>query len=90
MCWWSTANGEMALVCRAMEQITVDNQVRNAAFYGHKDHEELSDYVLKAMADLGLKGGRVGIEKRSLFLTPRHAERIQGRGCRLGRCVRHR
>ncbi|EEE45987.1 M24 family metallopeptidase [Roseibium alexandrii] len=70
-------NGEMALVCRAMEQITVDNQVRNAAFYGHKDHEELSDYVLKAMADLGLKGGRVGIEKRSLFLTPRHAERIQ-------------
>lgn len=70
------ADGEMALVCRAMEGITVANQVRNARFYGHADHEELSDHVLRAMADLGLKGGRVGIEKRSLFLTPRHAERI--------------
>ncbi|MBG6156240.1 M24 family metallopeptidase [Roseibium album] len=70
-------NGEMALVCRGMERITVENQVRNATFYGHGDHEELSDYVLAATADLGLKGGRVGIEKRSLFLTPRHAELIQ-------------
>lgn len=72
-----TRDGEMALVCREMERITVENQVRNARFYGHKDHEELSDHVLKAMADLGLKGGRVGLEKRSLFLTPRHAELIQ-------------
>ena len=70
-------DGEMGLVCRAMEKITVDNQVTNARFYGHKDHEELSDHVLKAMGDLGLTGGRVGIEKRSLFLTPRHAELIQ-------------
>jgi len=73
-------NGEMGLACRAMEQITFDNQVSNARFYGHKDHEELSDYVHQAMKDLGLKGGRVGIEKRSLFLTPRHAERIQDDG----------
>jgi Xaa-Pro dipeptidase len=70
------ADGEMALVCRAMEGITVANQVRNARFYGHADNEELSDHVLRAMGDLGLKGGRVGIEKRSLFLTPRHAGRI--------------
>lgn len=70
-------NGEMALVCREMEKITVDNQVTNAQFYGHKDHEELSDHVLRAMRDLGLSGGRVGLEKRSLFLTPRHAELIQ-------------
>ena len=70
-------NGEMALCCRAMEKITFDNQVKNANFYGHADHEELSDYVHQAMKDLGLAGGRIGIEKRSLFLTPRHAERIQ-------------
>lgn len=70
-------DGEMGLACRAMERITFENQVTNAGFYGHLDHEELSDYVLRAMADLGLTGGRVGIEKRSLFLTPRHAERIQ-------------
>jgi Xaa-Pro dipeptidase len=72
------ANGEMALSCRAMERITIENQVANAKFYGHKDHEELSDYVHQAMKDMGLAGGRVGLEKRSLFLTARHAERIQG------------
>jgi Xaa-Pro dipeptidase len=70
-------DGEMALSCRAMERITVENQVTNAKFYGHKDHEELSDYVHQAMKDLGLAGARVGLEKRSLFLTARHAERIQ-------------
>lgn len=70
-------DGEMALVCREMERITVENLVHNASFYGHKDHEELSDYVLKAITSLGLKGSCIGIEKRSLFLTPRHAERIQ-------------
>jgi Xaa-Pro dipeptidase len=70
-------NGDMALCCRAMEKITVENQVSNAKFYGHQDHEELSDHVHQAMKDLGLSGARVGIEKRSLFLTPRHAERIQ-------------
>lgn len=70
-------DGRMALSCRAMERITVENQVTNATFYGHKDHEELSDYAHLAMKDLGLAGGRVGIEKRSLFLTARHAERIQ-------------
>ncbi|MFT5658896.1 MAG: Xaa-Pro dipeptidase [Gammaproteobacteria bacterium] len=70
-------NGEMALCCRSMEKITVQNQVNNATFYGHKDHEDLADYVHQAMKDLGLAGGRIGIEKRSLFLTPRHAERIQ-------------
>ncbi|MGE3227417.1 MAG: M24 family metallopeptidase [Parvibaculaceae bacterium] len=73
-------DGKMGLCCRAMERITVENQVRNARFYGHKDHEELSDYVHQAMKDLGLMGCRVGIEKRSLFLTPRHAERIQDDG----------
>ena len=70
-------DGHMALCCRAMERITVENQVTNAYFYGHKDHEELSDYVLQAMKDIGLAGARVGLEKRSLFLTARHAERIQ-------------
>ncbi|MTI43212.1 Xaa-Pro dipeptidase [Roseibium hamelinense] len=69
-------NGEMALCCRAMERITFDNQVSNARFYGHKDHEELADYVHAAMRDLGLTGGRVGIEKRSLFLHIHHGENI--------------
>ena len=69
-------DGEMALACRAMEKITFDNQVNNAQFYGHKDHEELSDYVARAMRDLGLSGGRVALERRSLFLHLHHAEGI--------------
>ena len=69
-------DGEMALVCRAMERITVENQISNVRFYGHEDDEELSDYVAKAIFDLGLAGGRLGLEKSSLFLTPHHAEGI--------------
>ncbi len=69
-------DGEMALACRAMERVTFENQVSNARFYGHKDDEELSDYVAKAIFDMGLAEGRLGIEKRSLFLTPHHAEGI--------------
>lgn len=69
-------NGRLALIARAMERITVENQVTNADFYGHGDGEELSDYVFQALDDLELKNARLGVEKRSLFLTSRHAERI--------------
>ncbi len=68
--------GRLALAARAMERITVENQVANAEFYGHPDDEELSDYVALALKDLGLATARLGMEKRSLFLTPRHAERL--------------
>ncbi|MHC4092884.1 MAG: M24 family metallopeptidase [Planctomycetota bacterium] len=68
--------GDLILVARDMEKITVRNQVTNARFYGHKDHEELADYVGKAIRDLGLEQARLGLEKRSLFLTARHAEGI--------------
>lgn len=69
-------DGRPALVARAMERVTVENQVANAEFYGHADDEELSDYVVLALNKLGLATARLGLEKRSLFLTPRHAERI--------------
>ena len=69
-------DGQLALVARAMERVTVENQVANADFYGHGDDEELSDYVAQALNTLGLATARLGLEKRSLFLTPRHFERI--------------
>ena len=68
--------GSMALACRAMERITVENQVDNAEFYGHADTEELADYVVNILADRGLTSARLGIEKRSLFMTPRIYEMI--------------
>jgi Xaa-Pro dipeptidase len=72
------AEGRMALACRAMERITVENQVSNADFHGHGDTEELSDYVLNILAERGLLAASLGIEKRSLFMTPRIYEMIVG------------
>ncbi|MEL6279294.1 MAG: Xaa-Pro peptidase family protein [Pseudomonadota bacterium] len=72
-------DGELVLTGRAIERITFDNQVRNARFEGHADHEDVVDYAVRILAELGLSGGRLGIEKRSLFLTPRIAEGIQAR-----------
>ena len=68
--------GRPVLSCRAMEQITVENQVSNADFYGHADTEELSDYVTRILTERGLASARLGIEKRSLFMTPRIYELI--------------
>jgi Xaa-Pro dipeptidase len=70
------AEAEMALACRAMERITVENQVSNAEFHGHADTEELSELVLDILVDRGLASARLGIEKRSLFMTPRIYERL--------------
>ena len=70
------AEGGMALTCRAMERITVENQVDNAEFHGHADTEELADFVVKILHDRGLSSARLGIEKRSLFMTPRIYEGI--------------
>ncbi len=69
--------GEMGLMCRAMERITIENQVDNVEFYGHADTEEPSDYIAKMIVDRGLGTAGLGIEKRSLFLTARIAEMTQ-------------
>ena len=70
-------DGEMVLTCRAMEGITVENQVRNAAFLGHADTEDVADYAVRAMRQTGLCDGRIGMEMQSLFLTPRIADAIR-------------
>ena len=70
-------DGTMALITRAMEGITVENQVSNATFYGHADYEEPSDHVLKALSDMGLGDGRLALEERTLFLTPHVAQLIK-------------
>ncbi|SMF56720.1 Xaa-Pro dipeptidase [Tistlia consotensis] len=47
------AEGAMTLVTRAMERVTVANQVRNAAFAGHGDSETAADVTLRLLADRG-------------------------------------
>ena len=71
--------GGMILVCRAMERITIENQVKNARFFGHADHEDPADYIVSALSELNLLNSRIGMEKNSLFLTARLAESIQAK-----------
>ena len=72
-------DGEMILVCRAMESITIENQVKNARFFGHADNEDPANYIVSALSELGLLNSRIGMEKNSLFLTARLAESIQAK-----------
>lgn len=77
-------DGEMVLVARAMEAVTIANQVTNARFLGHADHEDVADCALRALSLTGLSNGTVGLELRSLFLTPRVADALRdgARGAR--------
>lgn len=70
-------DGEMTLTCRAMERVTVENQVQNARFLGHADHEDIVDFAARALAEAGLSDGRLGLEMRSLFITPRIADGVR-------------
>ncbi|GLQ56471.1 M24 family metallopeptidase [Devosia nitrariae] len=62
------AAGEMVLVARAMEKVTIANHVHNARFAGHSDSETAADVVVQELSDL-LLPDRVGIEKSSWGLS---------------------
>ena len=62
------AAGEMALVTRAMERVTVAHQVQNARFEGHADHETAADAALRLLRERGRGSGRIGVEKWSAGL----------------------
>jgi len=50
--------GEMVLITRAMERVTVANQVKNAAFKGHDDSETAADVTVRWLKDRGFARGR--------------------------------
>jgi Xaa-Pro dipeptidase len=68
------AQGEMILVTRAMEQVTVANHVLNARFEGHADQETAADLASRLLKDLGLASGRIGLETWSAGLPHGSAE----------------
>jgi Xaa-Pro dipeptidase len=61
--------GELVLVTRAMEKVTIGNQVHNARFAGHTDSETAADAVIRELRAAGAPD-RIGIEKWSSGLTP--------------------
>ncbi|MGH7125112.1 MAG: M24 family metallopeptidase [Stellaceae bacterium] len=62
------AEGEMTLVTRAMEKVTIANQVANARFEGHGDHETVADGFVRALAASGRRPKCIGIEAWSAGL----------------------
>lgn len=72
-------DGKMALICRAMEQVTVDKLVvkpGRADFYGFADSADPVRFTCDVLHQMGLAAGRLAVEKSSLFLPPRIAEGI--------------
>jgi Xaa-Pro dipeptidase len=61
------ATGEMILVTRAMERVTIENQVRNARFSGHSDSVAPASHLAGELRSLA--GRRIGFEMASPGLT---------------------
>jgi Xaa-Pro dipeptidase len=71
------AKGEMTLVTRAIERVTIANQVRNALFEGHTDSETAADVAARVLSDLSLASGLIGIEAWSSGLPHALAETLK-------------
>jgi Xaa-Pro dipeptidase len=69
------AVGEMVLVTRAMERVTIEKQVRNAAFRGHADTETAADLAGRILNDM--KPRRIGAEDWSAGLSHGFATRLR-------------
>ncbi|MDX1688972.1 MAG: Xaa-Pro peptidase family protein [Candidatus Promineifilaceae bacterium] len=71
-----TREGEMALIARAMERVTVEALVSSARFIGYADGDDPVRVTVEALRELELGTGRLGVEKGNLFLPPRITEGI--------------
>lgn len=71
------AEGELVLATRAMEKVTIANQVGNARFEGHGDHETVADAVGRALQDRRQEPLRIGIEPWSSGLPQGLAAALQ-------------
>jgi Xaa-Pro dipeptidase len=71
------AEGEMALIARAMERVTINHQVTNAAFEGHADNETPADGAVRVLRGTRFKNERIGIELWSAGLSAGLAETLK-------------
>lgn len=69
------ADGEMILVTRAMEKVSINKQVRNALFRGHPDTQTAADLGGRILSEM--KPRRLGIECWSAGLSHGFALRLQ-------------
>jgi len=57
------------LVTRAMERVTVENQVKSADFRGHPDDETAAAAAAKVLREIGLAGAPLGLEEWTAGLS---------------------
>jgi Xaa-Pro dipeptidase len=69
--------GELVLITRTMERVTIENQVSGVRFVGHTDQADPAQVTCDTLRETGLGAARLGMEKNNLFLPPRMAEEIQ-------------
>lgn len=63
--------GRLTLIARAMERITVENQVGSRVdFVGFADSDDPATVTAQTLRRVGLALARLAVEKRSLFLPP--------------------
>jgi Xaa-Pro dipeptidase len=62
------AEGELVIVTREMETVTIANQVCNARFEGHPDHVNVADVVSRLLVAGGHVRSKIGIEAWSAAL----------------------
>jgi Xaa-Pro dipeptidase len=72
-------DGKMALICRAIERVTVEKLVvkpGRADFYGFADSEDAVRFTCEVLRQMRLAAGQLAMEKTSLFLPPSISEGI--------------
>ncbi|MFQ5625175.1 MAG: M24 family metallopeptidase, partial [Methyloligellaceae bacterium] len=62
------SDGELVLVTRQMERVTIENQVRNARFAGHSDSESAAGKLAAELSPM-ISGKRLGFEVETSGFT---------------------
>ena len=68
--------GDLVLVTRQMERVTIENQVRNARFAGHSDSESAAGKLAGELLALGVAGKRLGFEVETSGFTYRAGQEL--------------
>jgi Xaa-Pro dipeptidase len=66
--------GQMQLVARGMERVTMEAQIPEVIFRGYGDGEDPAVFTCRVLREIGLASARLGMEKRSGFLSYHVAE----------------
>lgn len=64
------------MVTRNLEQLSFRQQSWTDKLLGYKDHEDPIEYTVKVLLELGLENGRIGVPKKSWFMSTYHWEQI--------------